>query len=182
MHWPFVRLCIYIIIGLLISCSIFYLWLPWSVINIKNINWLPQGDPWQHFTGWLMFKNSDWDFPIMHQSLANYPYGLSAVYTDSNPLFSIIFKLLSPIFPNTFQFIGLWCLFCITLNYLFAYKLVQLFCRNFYTCCLYAIIFVLFPPLFVKVRHSSLLAHFIIIGSLYVYFRQDINSLSTNNK
>lgn len=46
----------------------------------------------------------------------NYPQGAAVTYTDSVPLLAILFRLLSPILPTTFQYFGLYTLCCYILQ------------------------------------------------------------------
>ncbi|MCG7375261.1 DUF6311 domain-containing protein [Pseudomonas luteola] len=142
------------------------------VLNPTNIAWLEHGDPAQHFLGWQMFRNSPWTFPLG----ANPNYGLdlsnSIVYSDSNPLFAIIFKFFSPLLPDVFQYFGLWLLICYTLQAYFAWKLIALFSTSKYISAFGSILFVFAPPLMLRTPgHLSLSGHFLILAALYLCFR-----------
>ena len=80
----------------------------------------------QHYIGWLFFRKSPWHFPLgVFDGL--YDGGMSIAYTDSIPLFAIIFKILSPLLPETFQYFGLFQLLCYVLMGGFASLIIHKF-------------------------------------------------------
>lgn len=124
-------------------------------------------------TGWHQFRMDDWRFPLMEQALAGYPASMSAVFTDSNPLFSLFFKAFRSFLPPHFQFVGLWYLLVLFLNYLVLYRTLRLFSASRPLCLLGAALISLFPPLFFRDGHDTLTAHFIITLLLYFVFKDE---------
>lgn len=124
-------------------------------------------------TGWHQFRMDDWHFPLMEQALAGYPASMSAVFTDSNPLFSLFFKAFRSFLPPHFQFVGLWYLLVLFLNYLVLYRTLRLFSASRPLCLLGAALISLFPPLFFRDGHDTLTAHFIITLLLYFVFKDE---------
>lgn len=116
---------------IILGIAAFFLICGSRILNPQNIAWLANGDPAQHYLGWVFFRNSEWTFPIIG---LNPNFGLeissSIVFSDSNPLFAILFKLLSPILPKTFQYFGLWILLCFILQAVASYRLVSLISNN----------------------------------------------------
>ncbi|WDH24904.1 DUF6311 domain-containing protein [Pseudomonas chlororaphis] len=161
---------------LLLGFVAFYLVIGMAPLDPKNIAWLSNGDPAQHFLGWHFFRNSEWGFPIG----VNPRYGLDLsagiVFSDSVPLFAFIFKILSPFLPEIFQYSGLWLLSCFVLQSYFSWKLVGLISDNTWIRFFSAGIFIFSPPMMSRLipGHLSLLAHFLIIWSLYFVFRPEI--------
>ena len=162
--------------ALLLGFVAFYLVIGMAPLDPQNIAWLSNGDPAQHFLGWHFFRNSEWGFPIG----VNPRYGLDLsagiVFSDSIPLFAFIFKVLSPFLPETFQYSGLWLLSCFVLQAYFSWKLIGLVTDNVWIRFISAGIFVFSPPMMWRLLpgHLSLLAHFLIMWSLYLVFRPDI--------
>src|SRR5690606_16148106 len=99
-------------LSILIGGGVFSCYFDLSLVNSKNLSWLLDGDKLQHYIGSYAFRADDWHFPITRTNLIAYPEGVSIVYTDSNPLLSVFFKLLRPIFPPEDQFFGLWFFLC----------------------------------------------------------------------
>lgn len=66
----------------------------------------------QHYLGWRFYRQSDWTFPIGMLDGMNSDGPVSVIYADAIPLFALLFKLLSPILPATFQYFGIWILLC----------------------------------------------------------------------
>ena len=101
-------------IGITIGAVVFFLIYGFGVIIPTNVTWLYHSvdleglaDLTQHELGWEMFRRSPWLFPIgLFRGLS--PEPISIVYTDSIPLFAIIFKLLSPVLPEDFQYMGIF--------------------------------------------------------------------------
>lgn len=70
------------------------------------------GDLAQHFVGWEAFRAAKWSFPQFGLfDTLSWPAKTSIVFTDSVPLFAIFFKLLSPLLPENFQYLGYWGMF-----------------------------------------------------------------------
>ncbi len=152
---------------------LFLLWTNPAILNPVQFGWTMSGDLGQHFTGWHMFRNDAWHFPLMNHALGTYPDVISAVFTDSNPLFSILFKLLDPVLPQHFQFIGLWYLFGLFVNYVVLYKTLHLVNRTKSTCLLGALLIALFPSYFWRIGHDTLTAHFVITLLLFWLFKKE---------
>ena len=162
--WPF-------LIG--VPFFLFILWKPLFILDPTNIAWLLTGDPGQHLTGWHQFRMDEWRFPLMEQALAGYPASMSAVFTDSNPLFSLFFKVFRSFLPPHFQFVGLWYLLGLFLNYLVLYRTLRLFSSSRSLCLLGATLISIFPPLFFRDVHDTLTAHFLINLLLYFIFKDE---------
>ena len=96
-----------------------------EILDPTRIGWLLDEDWGQHVLGWHAFRNVPWAWPFNYQDLLAWPTGISIIYTDSNPFFSFIFKALSPLLPDNFQFIGPWFLLCVVMQFFFAWKLVR---------------------------------------------------------
>lgn len=74
------------------------------------------GDGMQHYYGWIAYRNSPWQFPLGLFNGVTYPDSTSIIFTDSLPLFAVIFKILSPLLPAHFQYFGLWTMLCFILQ------------------------------------------------------------------
>ena len=127
-------------------------------------------DNMQHYQGWVAYRNSGWRFPIGLTEGLLYPDHISVIYTDSIPLFAFIFKVLSPILPETFQYFGIFGLICAFLLGGFASAFIYRFTEK----CAYSVICALFfGTAFVFLHrmfyHTALSAQWIVVACLYLW-------------
>lgn len=169
-------------IGALTGLVLFLAVYGFRVLDFTYDGWLLTGkDLQQHYLGWKFFRRSPWTFPVgMHDSFTA-PDSISVLYTDSIPLFALFFKLLSPILPQTFQYFGLFGLMCYVLNGGMASLIVSKFNKSKLVCGAASVFFILSPPVLQRLygvlsensRHTSLAAHFLILGALAVWLFKD---------
>ena len=97
---------VYLLIGL-IATAFFCIIYGVKVLNPQYVEWLMAGiDLPQHYLGWVAYRNSPWTFPLGLGNQLSYPADMSVVFSDSVPLLALIFKVMSPILPRTFQYTG----------------------------------------------------------------------------
>lgn len=166
----------YFCCGAILGIVVFLLLYGLSPLDVTNDTWLRNGyieaDIQQHYAGWLFYRQSPISFPFCFAPNINWPHGLSVAFTDSIPLFATVFRILSPILPETFQYFGLFTLLCFALQGGFAALLLSLFTYNLPAILLGTIPFVFSPILLERAfRHTALAAHFFILGALYYYIR-----------
>ena len=169
-------------IGGLLGALTFVALYGFYILNVTYDGWLLTGkDLQQHYIGWTAFRGADWTFPIgLHDGLT-YPNQVSIIYTDSIPLFAIIFKVLSPILPATFQYFGLFGLMCFVLNGGAASIIISKFTDSKIICMLGSMFFILSASVLQRLfgipaeatRHTALAAHFLILFSIIVWLYQD---------
>jgi hypothetical protein len=151
-----------------------------DILLPTNVNWLMHGDPMQHWLGWQFFRHS----PLLQWPLgANPEYGLdissSIVFTDSIPLFALIFKYLRFLLPDTFQYFGLWILSCFILQAFFSWKLISLFSNNKWLPLIGSVFFTLSPIFLWRLeQHMALSGQWVILAGLYFYFSKNHNVLA----
>jgi hypothetical protein len=150
--------------------ALFALFFHVEILDPTRISWLLDEDWGQHVLGWHAFRQVPWAWPFNYQNLLAYPTGLSIIYTDSNPLFSFFFKLFKDILPKNFQFIGPWFGLCIVLQFVFGYKLVRPHAPGPWAALAGTIIICLLPALYYRMRHDTLVAHFLILWTLWIFF------------
>ena len=148
-----------------------------SIVVPTNVNWLLHSDDLegsvdltQHYLGWVFYRNSPWHFPFgLTDGIYSTP--ISVIYTDSIPLFAFIFKLLSPILPEAFQYFGLYGLISYCLTGGFAVILTRRYSDNPILHIVAAFIFVSNPVLLNRMYlHTALAGHFLIVAALCLYF------------
>ncbi|SEM39100.1 hypothetical protein SAMN04487857_101518 [Pseudomonas sp. ok272] len=145
------------------------------VLNPMNIAWLAGGDPATHYQGWQFFRYSPWTFPLG----LNPGYGLELsnglIFSDSIPLFALLFKPFSALLPEPFQYFGLWFLMCFVLQSWFAWKLMGLASNNVAVRLLGAGLFLFMPAMILRMGvHLSLAGHFLILAALYLSLRPSV--------
>lgn len=133
-------------------------------LNVTNENWLLNGgDLSQHYIGWKFFRQSKWNWKIGIMNNINYPYNASIIFTDSIPLFAIIFKAFSKFLPDTFQYFGIYGLITYMLQGIFSYLLVYRFVKNRKYSVITSIFFILSPTIIQReYTHTALASHYII--------------------
>jgi hypothetical protein len=143
-----------------------------ATLQPSNISWLMsvRHDWGTHYLGWAFFKSEPWHFPIGKITGYNYPVGTNVGFTDSIPLLAIFFKLFAPLLPDDFQYFGIWLFLCHLLAGYFTILLFRLFKIN-WIITLAAVVFVVTNPVLIyRGMHPALCAHWLLIGSIYIYF------------
>ena len=143
-----------------------------NVLDVRNVLWLgARDDSLTHYLGWAFFRSGPATFPPG----LNPDYGMqvssSIIFSDSIPLLALPLKLLSPLLPAVFQFTGWWTLLCFVLQAWLAISLVALFSRDRLVKLGVAGLLVFAPPFLWRLDiHFSLLAHWLPLTALYLYF------------
>ncbi len=156
--------------GALAGVLSFFILFGIRIIDVTYVDWLHnKGDLTQHYNGWLFFRNSKWFFPYGLMDTIAYPQMISVVYTDSIPLFALLFKFLSPVLPPEFQYFGLWGLFCYGMMGGMASVLLAEYIKDV-RVILFGVLFFTFSPwMFQRIfSHSALAAHWIILICMYL--------------
>jgi hypothetical protein len=143
-----------------------------QLVDPTNIGWAAQaGDVSIHFFGWHMFRRGPWTNPAGAVQLWGWPIGTSVGLTDSIPVFAFTFKLLNPVLPTDFQYIGLWLLCCFVLQGLFAALLMRSITQDPALQLLGACLIVMSPAMIGRYGHAALTAHWLVLCALWLYFR-----------
>src|SRR5687768_16387298 len=96
-----------------------------------NIGWLMKWDLATQVMGTNFYRHEPWGFPLGKINNYFYPLGTNIGLTEI-PLMTMIIKLLSPVLPEDFQYVGLFLFSCHVLTAYYSLKLFQLFnVRNF---------------------------------------------------
>jgi hypothetical protein len=147
----------------------------WNSLRFNEVGWAYSkgSDVLQHQLGWEWFRQESWKFPIGRIDSYGYPYGTSLTFMDANPLMSVIFKLLSPILPENFQFIGIWELICI----IGQFYMGMLICGEFTPSTAKKILgasILTFSPILIyrSFYHDSLAAQWILLTAILFLIRE----------
>lgn len=171
---------VYILVPLLSALfgALTFLWVyGWQVIIPTYTDWVMMGaaDTIQHYIGWGFFRNSQWLFPIGMMDTLPYPYMSSVVFTDSIPWFAVLFKLLSPLLPESFQYFGIWGLLCYMLQGALGALLCLKYAKTPVQAAAGSLLFVLTPIMLVRMfLHTALGGQWIILLAMvpFVYHEE----------
>ncbi len=149
------------LLGMLVFCRIFGIY----VIRPTYTSWLMNGnDLTQHYLGFLAYRPGKWQFPFGLTDRLAYPSSTSVIFTDSIPVFAVLFKLLSPILPAQFQYFGLWGLFCFFMQSYLAAKIVSKYTDNIVYIILSGLLFSLTPVMIWRMfRHTALAGQWLLL-------------------
>ena len=159
----------YFIIGAVLGAMVFIAIFGTSIIVPTNTNWLfaNTDDSTQHHLGWVFFRKTPWTFPIGLTEGITCDGAVSCMFSDSIPLFGLIFKVLSPILPDNFQYLGLWGVLCFTLNGGFAALLLKRINSNILFTSVGSLFYSAFPPTIGRItHHNSLGAIWLFIAAM----------------
>ena len=162
--------------GALLGAVLFFLVFGLSALNPCNDSFCLGGyiekDIQQHYAGWLFYRQSTPGWPLGIAQGINAPDGVSVAYTDSIPLFAVLFRGFEAVLPATFQYFGLFTLLCYALQGGFGALLCGLFVNDYARPLCGAALFAASPVLLERAfRHTSLGAQFFVVAALYYYFR-----------
>ena len=147
-----------------------------AVVNPTYDDWIWKSgsDITQHYIGWLFYRRSEWSFPLCLTDglVAGGP--VSCMFTDSIPLFAVFFKILSPLLPGTFQYMGIWGLFCFTAQGVLSVLLLHKFSKSPLFCLTGSIFYIVCPAVLQRMfMHTSLAGHWVILWALLLWAYQD---------
>lgn len=140
-----------------------------EIINPANIAWLSHGDTAQAYLGWEFFRNTPWRFPVIGLTP---DFGMevsnAVVYSDSNPLLAIIFKIFNSYLPADFQYFGIWLLGCCVLQAIFAWKIIRLYSESIVIKLAGTLLLMFIPAWINRIYHINLMANFFILAAAYL--------------
>ena len=143
------------LIAIIIFCALYGI----HILNPTYVDWLLKGgDLTQHYLGWKAYRNSEWTFPIGYMNMLTYPNAVSVIFTDSIPIFAVIFKVFSSILPDNFQYFGMWGLICFILQGLMASRIIRNFTDNDFLIVIISTLFMFTPAMIFRMYYHSALA------------------------
>ena len=172
------------IILLILTIFAFKIGLGFDKLNPGNISWLfeARADWASHYLGWCFYRDATWQFPLGNIDRYYYPIGTNIGFTDSIPLLAIPLKLISFLLPENFQYFGLWLFLCMFLNGYYSLKIFQYFNLNKIAAYLLVVIILLNPVFIFRQIHPSYCAHWLLIGSIYLYLTTNKKSKNLKSK
>ena len=158
--------------------ALFFIVFIFSPENIDplNINWVTRGggDNLQHYLGWRFYKNNSWNRYLFFMRNLNYPIGTSVIVTDSNPLFSFIFKMFRDVLPVKFQFNGIWIIFSYLAIAFLSAKIGWRLTENA-LLTMVCVLFAILNPVILQraIIHDTLTAHWLILAAIWLCLNQE---------
>ncbi|WP_423604653.1 DUF6311 domain-containing protein [Sphingomonas sp. MS122] len=150
-----------------LALALFGAFFHWQILDIGNVAWLLRGsDNGENALGlhaWL----HDPAPGFLHTHLLNAPEGVGLLFTDSNPLLSALAFPLRGLLPADAQLIGWWLLVCLFLQLFFAWLLLRRHAPNALALWCGVLLLAALPTLFNRIVHVNLMAHWLILWSLW---------------
>ena len=144
-----------------------------GILNPRNVSWLlADFDMTLEYLGWAFYRYGPWTFPIGLNPHFGLDISSSIIYSNSMPLFAMVFKPFSNILGEPFQFWGIWILFCFVLQAWMAWLLIGLITKDLWIKILATGLLLFSPPMFSQIGfHNSTIGHFPILAALYLILR-----------
>ncbi len=160
----------------LVGVAVFLLIYGVRPLDVTYDDWIFNGyvetDILQHYAGWLAYRNTGEIFPLTFTDYISFPYGDYASLADGIPLAMLLFKLIDPILPATFQFFGILICLSFILQSVCGGLLIGEFTQNRFSIVLSGAVFCLSPIMIERAfRHTALSFHFLILLAILLYFK-----------
>ncbi len=138
-----------------------------GVLDVTYDDWLlTGGDLSQHYLGWRFFRESDWTFPIGLMDRIVYPNQVSIIFTDSIPILAVFFKLFRGLLPASFQYFGIWGLFCFAAQGALGAVLIRHYTRNEIYAVIGSLFFVIAPiEVYRMFMHTALGGQWLLLAA-----------------
>lgn len=167
-------------LSFVLGCICFILIYGPYVLNPFYDDWIfmsDERDMIQHYLGFCMYRSSPWQFPIGLVTTASYPHDMSVIYTDAIPLFAFVFKLLDPVLPVVFQYLGIYGMISMALTggmgALILYEYTKSRWVSVAASLFYSLSWILLYRMF---YHTSLTSHWLILLAFYLWMRLEPES------
>ena len=165
------------LIPILMGASAFIAVVGFGILNPRNVSWLlADFDMTLEYLGWTFYRYGPWTFPIGLNPNFGLDISSSIIYSNSMPLLAMVFKPLSGMLGEPFQFWGLWILLCFVLQAWMAWKLLGLITKDLWIKSFATGLLLFSPPMFSQIGfHNSTIGHFPILAALYLILRPNQN-------
>ncbi len=161
------------LIPILMGVSAFIVVVGVGILNPRNVSWLlADFDMTLEYLGWAFYRYGPWTFPIGLNPNFGLDISSSIIYSNSLPLFAMVFKPISGLLGEPFQFWGAWILLCFMLQAWMAWKLLGLITKDLWIKSFATGLLLFSPPMFSQIGfHNSTVGHFPILAALYLILR-----------
>lgn len=167
----------HLILSIFFGTIFFFIITSGSILNPTNYVWLGfEIDPFQHQIGWMFYRISQWNFPIGLSPLYGMSISSSIVYSDSIPLFAILFKLISGLIPTNFQYFGIWTLMIFIFQSYYSVKIISIFTKDRVIPYLALPLLIFLPFLLNRIGfQSALSSHFLLLIAIYFTLKKVVD-------
>ncbi len=148
---------------------------PWATLcGTGGVFTYPNGDLPMHLGGHLALQVPGWHWPLLRAPVLAWPRGESVAMTDSNPLLSLLAKLVAGAAGHAVNLFGVWLAFCYVMQPLCAVYLLRGFFRaaparrlnSVVAAAAAAVLALLLPEYLFRVIHINLLGQFLLLMAL----------------
>lgn len=159
-------------VAAVVGGAAFFLALPISILDPKNIAWLDYADLASQYLGWAFFRKSPADFPFLGYSEFGLDLASSIYFSDAIPLLALPLKAISSVLSEPFQYFGIWLLTCFFFQAFFAIRLAHQCGLPVVAAAGFSALVCLFPPLLLGMtQYPALSGHWLILATLSEYLR-----------
>ncbi|MDB5715081.1 MAG: hypothetical protein JWO15_2478 [Sphingomonadales bacterium] len=141
-----------------------------AIIDPYNFGWLLRGtDNGENALGLHAWLNDPGTGRSLKTTLLNAPEGVPLLFTDSNPLVSMIVAPIARLMGPDVQFVGIWIMLCLVLQAAFAHALLRRYAPSLIALWLGVAMLMLMPSLYARYVHANLQAHWLLLWALWIF-------------
>lgn len=155
---------------LLLPLGFFLALFHWQTLDVSNVGWLLRGtDNGENALGAHAYWHDATAGASLRTRLLNAPDGEPVLFTDSNPLVTLIMKPFAAWLPADAQLVGPVILLNLVLQAIFAWLLLRRHAPG--ALALWAgVVLLAFPPTLAnRFMHANLMAHWTILAALWLF-------------
>ena len=142
-------------------------------LDVTNTTWIfARADIVGAYYGWRFYRDAPWSAAIAHNPTYGMDFSGSILFSDAIPVMAMLFKALSPLLPDTFQYFGIWTFMSFVLQGIFGWLLMARATDSFGCSRPRGISHLSFSPLYCyrlvheSCTHMSLTAHWPVLAAL----------------
>lgn len=129
-------------------------------------------DALQMLTGYNGFLKGPWHLPVFFVASLGAPGGTNIIFMDAVPVAALAGKIVSGLVGQTVVPYGAWVGLCFVLSAVFSVLVVaEAGQRSLLAAVAASLLALSAPPLLHRFGHFALMAHFEILGALFLYLR-----------
>ncbi|WP_205300159.1 DUF6311 domain-containing protein [Pantoea sp. Tr-811] len=129
-------------------------------------------DVTQYLAGFHAFFSAPFQYPLLAFDSINYPQGTRATFMDTIPLYALLLKVLVPGSQAPFNPYGVWVALAFIGQAVCGWWLLrELQVKSWLGLGALVVCLLVFPAFTARVTHISLMTHWMLLGSLALYFR-----------
>ncbi len=136
----------------------------------------------QHYLGFCLYRSSPWQFPVGLVTTASFPHDMSVIYTDAIPLFAFLGKLLNPVLPQVFQYLGIYGMLSMAMTGAMGALIIYEYTRKIGISLIASVFFSMsWVVQYRMFYHTSLTSHWLILMAFYLWLRLEPEGHAVRN-